>query len=538
MPTLPHNFPSIRANGNGGFRPSLLTIGAGMSFGIVPLPPKLCEQKRAKAEAQLSLTTSLASTDFNLYRWADEILQQLVAQNDPNPKLRLAQSLDIPTDHCWKGCAATERNTPRHRVIARFAREGIWEQIWSLNWDWVQESGFENVGIKFNEPDAGLPWPTGFSTFITAAECAVMGVPYVVKMIKPHGCVRALVEAEVETRKGNYPQAVARANRFLITETELANLAPQPGTQNFIFASLCIALASHPWVIAGWSVSETYLLNYIDQEVRPLLAQRQLVSDELSVIDIQFNAAGHTRLASVYRKTPADAHVPVGAALTTDQLFLWIQALYALDCLRRFANAEVTIIDQIAGQLQQPPSPMPFVSGWVDSFLPVWVRLCWRCGVVDAFNRLGQAVLPDNLLLESPGEHIPWHLPYMPRPELTAAARLLVALQNNGHGAVWDYEAFPGGLFRTSDNLLVIPLPAWEIGKINNLRGLKPLVDAICKHGAAPINRLAILPVAVQAGDTVSPAAKLQLKQFVAQYFPVIHFAQTSNIEDFELTDL
>jgi hypothetical protein len=99
-------------------------------------------------------------------------MAQLEARGNPNPKLALAQSLDIPSEPRWLGGVATQRNTPRHRVIARFARERLWDQIWSLNWDCVQESAFENVGIKHNAPDANLPWPTTYNTFITAADCA------------------------------------------------------------------------------------------------------------------------------------------------------------------------------------------------------------------------------------------------------------------------------------------------------------------------------------------------------------------------------
>ena len=151
MPILPHNFPTLRQNMDDDYRPSVLLLGAGVSYGLVPGPGELLNEKRAGAEAALRLKSAVPAralpTADDLYEWADEIFTQLNARADVNSKLTLAKSLDIPSDRRWLGCIRTERNTPRHRVIARFAREGLWDQIWSLNWDCIQESALENVGI-------------------------------------------------------------------------------------------------------------------------------------------------------------------------------------------------------------------------------------------------------------------------------------------------------------------------------------------------------------------------------------------------------
>jgi len=210
MPHLPHNFHTLRQNGVGSYRPTVLMLGAGMSYGLVPGPGTLLAEKRASAEVKLGCTTTLPLSPSppanHLYEWADEIRTQLIARGDRNPKLTLAQSLDIPSEPRWLGCVTTQRHTPRHRVIARFAREGLWDQIWSLNWDCVQESAFENVGIKRGGEDALLQWPTVFRSFVTAADCSGPGELHTVKVIKPHGCVMALVEAEVARKKGDNPQ--------------------------------------------------------------------------------------------------------------------------------------------------------------------------------------------------------------------------------------------------------------------------------------------------------------------------------------------
>src|SRR5208282_3398153 len=198
MPLLPHNSPTLRQIGNGNHRLSVLLLGAGMSYELVPGPGPLLAEKRATAEARLGCVSALPELPASpvppanyLYKWADDIMAQLAANGDPTPKLTLAESLDIPHESRWLGCITTQRSPPRHRVIARFAREGLWDQIWSLNWDCVQESALDNIGIRRGEPDEpddGMPWPTVFKTLVTAAECAQIGEQFSVKIIKPHGC--------------------------------------------------------------------------------------------------------------------------------------------------------------------------------------------------------------------------------------------------------------------------------------------------------------------------------------------------------------
>ena len=395
MPVLPHNFPTLRRHGDGNHRPSVLIIGAGMSTGLVPLPGPLLAEKRAKAEVSLGCTSAVPvdpdPTADHLYQWADDIRNQLIVRGDPNSKLTLAESLDIPNEKRWLGGISTKRNTPRHRVVARFAREGLWYQIWSLNWDCVQESALENVGIKRGGAEGQMPWPTVFNTLVTAAECAQMGEPNSIKVIKPHGCVMALVEAQQEKAIGNAARSITLAERFLITATELHSLAPAVASgaeQQFIFATLLTALASHPFVVTGWSVSEQYLIDRIQADVKPHLRnphrQTPLAEDELSIISRGFNPRGHTALASAYGRDGATTHINVGRpGFDIDELFLWLQALYAVGFLRLRAPAiDRPALDLVAAEIEQPPNSPFFAVSWVDNFLPVWVRLCWRCGLV------------------------------------------------------------------------------------------------------------------------------------------------------------
>ena len=50
MPIQPHNFPTLRDSGSPNHRPSVLLLGAGMSYGLVPGPASLLKEKRARVE--------------------------------------------------------------------------------------------------------------------------------------------------------------------------------------------------------------------------------------------------------------------------------------------------------------------------------------------------------------------------------------------------------------------------------------------------------------------------------------------------------
>ena len=549
MPVSPHNFPTLRRRGSANHRTSVLIIGAGMSHGLVPLPGPLLAEKRANAEAILGCTSAVPMiTDppsEHLYQWADDICNELIARNDQNPKLTLAESLDIPNEKLWLGCISTQRNTPRHRVVARFAREGLWHEIWSLNWDCVQESALENVGIKRRANGGYMPWPTVFNTFVTAAECALMGEQDSIRVIKPHGCVMALVEAQQAMAAGNTIHSIDLSKRFLITKTELDSLDPaikNDPTQDFIFSTLLASLASHPIIVAGWSVSEQYLVDRINSDVRPILQdpdrEPQVAVDELSIISRSFNNKGHTTLAGFYGMDATTAHIGVGQqGFDIDQMFLWVQAVYAIQFLRQRAPVvDQPAMDELAAEIHQPPNTAVFVISWVDNFLPVWVRLCWRCGLVVWENQNAERVVIDDLALESRDEHVPWHLSGAPRPELAAASRILAALHSSGHGADWDYEQFPGGLYR--DLYLIIPIPVWPSDPLNDLRGLKPLIDAIIQHGAGYIESIALVFVGSDSTSVISDDTKLVWKQLVARELSMARFTNADDIEVIQLEDL
>src|SRR5689334_11396806 len=123
MPDLPHSFPTLRQQPDsaGITRRCIAVIGAGASVGLVPMPGDLFAA-RSTVEAKLDCTTSGAA--INLYEWAGEMIQLLQARAiGVPPKLLLAEALGVTTDPRWRGANTDGPTEPRHRVVARFARE-------------------------------------------------------------------------------------------------------------------------------------------------------------------------------------------------------------------------------------------------------------------------------------------------------------------------------------------------------------------------------------------------------------------------------
>ena len=219
-----------------------------------------------------------------------------------------------------------------------------------------------------------------------------------------------------------------------------------------------------------------------------------------------------------------------------DQLFLWLQALYAVGSLSTWAvTDDQATLSEVAVSVDQPPDHRVFVTEWADNFLPVWVRLCWRCGLVSCF-RGGQPITSDDINLESRDEHIPWVIPYIERPDLTAASRLLAALHRSGNAEAWDFEMFPGGLHKGS--LLLIPVPAWDNPLSNDLRGLKPLVEALKRPGTGFIDQIKVLFLSSNPAEVIPDDRKRVLKELLARDLAMLRFAKGSDIIEIRLEDI
>jgi hypothetical protein len=222
-----------------------------------------------------------------------------------------------------------------------------------------------------------------------------------------------------------------------------------------------------PLVVAGWSISETYLQEVFKKRLAPLLGIGKI--EDLSIIDLYFRD-GHQQITECYKLTKDNTFVRVAAlneGLDIDALFLWLQAKYCLDQLIVASPATAQDVVKISETFSLP-SDDAFLIDWADMFLPAWTRLCWRSNVVDCAG-----YQPHKLNLDRRNEHVPWRIPKnLLRPDLKAAGRLLSALFPNKDK--WGLAKFPGGLFDASCGRLVMPIPIWA--ELNELAGVKALI--------------------------------------------------------------
>ena len=530
MPNLPHTFPTLRAepNGSGATRQCVIVVGAGFSYGLVPMAERLFSERHQSVQERLGCATSAGAAD--LYCWADEILQQLRQRNGAvPPKLELAEALGIVSDLRWRGANRDGPVEPRHRVIARFARENRLNSIWSLNWDCLLENALERVGLSRSVPRANLPWKTQFTTFLTLADYALLGSEQLVPVFKPHGCVLQLLQAKAALDANNLPAARRLADRFRVAKAELDAPALDPN-ETHLHANLGTRLAHLPLIVMGWSISESYLRELIQRQVTPALEARVLAVDELSVVDPVFSD-GHRQIATSYNLTQTQAHVAVEKAtgFTTDALCLWLQAYYAVQHLRDF-NPNEAILRTAFAALESPCADH-WLFWWADEWLPGWCRLCWRLGSVNCVHN-NICVPPEHLDLESPDAHIPLNL-QIPRPDLVAAAQLLARIWPGPPR--WDFRKFPAALFYPSKGQLVLPVPTWTVQFGHIERALKPLMNLWKPHFGI-VRSVALL--GLDAGLQTANGAIEHWRQAVARAFPASRVADPQNVATMNMNQL
>ena len=523
MPTsnFPHDFSQLRV----GPRRPFLVIGAGMSFGLVLGPKELLAKKQGYAEATLGCHIEGISPDEDraLYKWAGLVLDLLNRQAQAVPKLLVAEALGLLSDPEWTaGIGIPLRGTtPRHRVIARLVREKRWAAIWSLNWDCHLENALERIGLNRGEPRVQQPWFTAYRTVVTTDDFPHLGREDLFCIVKPHGCVQALSEARRYVGDGDIATASRLAERFMITESELARLGSDPADQKFAF-ELASTLSKSPLMTAGWSISEPYLATIMEQARSGGLQTNQV--GELTIIDIHFNEQGHQQATGYYGMTKERVFMgvdPDSLGFNTDRFFLWVQAKYALDQLLLHAPDSIKPHLLLRASFLSGPLDQHFLMAWADDFLPAWTRLCWRADLVQC---VGYAA--HQLRLELEDEHVPWHLGALPRPDLAAAAILLLCLPDDGDG--WDPSRFPGGLWDDRAGRLVVPLPSW--GELNELAAINPLLRVL-EREIGFVSQLDIAPIPHDLdGGIVSPEKIEFLKRRIASTIRLPRFASADQI--------
>lgn len=533
----PHCFPSLVGPGEA-TRP-LLIIGAGMSCGIVPTPSDLCESvKRAQAQLETSLGCntkykfSTTTKPEELYAWAGLVMQQLTAAqlSKPEAKHKLADAIGVTRNPRFRAYVdiPLRGSTPRHRVVARFAREGRWKAIWSLNWDVVQESALRSVGLMPHantSPTPKLPqqWPEWYSTW-TQPDPYNSHSDKTLMVIKPHGCVEKLL---------------AGSPTFLVTDTELNTIGTEMNPHHARLHAQCCDV---PLIAAGWSASEQYIHETLQSAAQAGTLGVPGSADTLSIIDPAPNNAGHLKLASAYQVDPKSAEVLVHftSCYTTDDLFLWMQTRYGLFSLvRLFGGVEKNVTSGLATIVAQfdKPNCNNWVNAWFDDFLPVWVRLCFNTGVVEFRN--GPPIDAATVPTHRRDEHIPWGDRSVDRPELRAAAQLLLALWKRGSAREFDCSEFPGGFWDMGSRHLIIPLPVWNTVRPLSLAALKPLAEGRHWSRRGKIKRVSILPLSTDGGKVVLASEIEQTcKQQVARLMSTARLAQADNVNLVDLETL
>jgi hypothetical protein len=447
-PVLPHTFPTLR-----GGTTSLVFAGSGLSARLAPLAGELLRDKGPAAEAALGITTKTltkaAYKPEELYAWAELVLSMLEKDTSVEvPRLKLAEAMGLDTIPEFGVDPSTAPSKLRHRILARFVREGLLDQVWTVNWDCHIENALAMCGMPEAGVDNNVPWRSAQRVVVLPKDVPATNENNTVGVFKPHGCVRALRRA---TLAKDIDEKKELASRFMITTTDLERTAttdPKP-----IYSTLAAEISKAPMIAVGWAVSEKYLRKYIKEQCAQARPKPSAQSDILSCVALDWEA-GHGVLAEVYKTTKDKAFVQVvkpDDQMCTDNLLKWVQALYGLDVLIEVAHAddqaslrplltELETVDTGSLDVIQPALT------WFDSFLPYWTRYCWRQGLVQ-FTHRGKSLDLATVNMGSPEEWIPLRLTGRHVEDLASAAYVLAKLLERNRLGRYDYTWCEGLLY-------------------------------------------------------------------------------------------
>lgn len=527
MAKVPHQFEKLTS----GEEKAVLMVGAGLSYGIVPMAAGLLPFAQKTAQE-----LNMADDKFNhidiesddgkrsaIYYYSDVIL------SDYPDKLDYASRLGILNNPKWyaKVGLPLRGTTPRHRVVARFARENLLHEIWSYNWDTVLESAFEAVGfIRGRKDSIKQPWNTLFDTIITYDDLTATPTDGFFKVYKPHGCLHAMKKAQ-ELRTSNLTESRNIADRFMIGQNEL--LLDQQWTEQepgSTFLSLMHTSLNHHVMVVGWSLPE----KYVHDKLSYMMSKISAKIEHLSIIDPCYQT-GHDTIANRYNLNQDNTHfavAPTQSDLTTDNLFLALQTKYSLKQLLNNTDEqsnEWNTIQNVLNQCDLGNAKNELIS-WADDFLPAWIRLCWRTGhlKVRTFN-------PFDIRLEKQDVHIPYQGIETTRIDMEMAATIFHHIQNSQTD--WDFSTFPGGLWDYENTRLVIPLPN---ATFSTLHVIKPLIKMI-EEKVAYITSIAIMPIThTYLHDSSTNILRNSIMQIVSkpQLMQDNFWKSTNNLIDYE----
>ncbi len=481
--TMPHSFPSLVD----GHVQVVLIAGTGLSTPEAPTVDRL-KDKLTEVGSSLGVSVNIEKThDDYFYILAEAVLKKLTEDDgkpEPESRLWLAEQLGMLDDRRWFGEIGLplSGNTPRHRAIARFAVEGRFRAIVSLNWDTLLEAALESVGLSEN-PRNPRPWGvTAHARIVDDIDKPQLADPHVFPVIKPHGCVRNLERA----RRNYRSTRIAPQVTFKLAKTDLNNL--RPSQQPLIDAKVQDYVSDCPLIAVGWKATEQYLRDAVVGTARRVKRKER---DAFTLVNRSwYPSAGkpetyHDEIALAYSKTEAECFVAVSnmGQPTHDQLFQWLQARYAITRMIPASSApEQAELRKILVQLDSLDWGSPVIS-WVDCWLPIWIRLCWRTGVMVGNDpHTGKKIEPWDIPVIPRDVHVPLGGMVCERCDLQAAARCLIDLVPIMKR--FNFIKFPGAFWDTESHYLYLPLPGWRgSARSADLAALTSLVESLRNWG-------------------------------------------------------
>ncbi len=555
--TLPgHSFPYWSDPGENQSPPALI-IGAGFSAPQVQLPTQLAThyaKHQSEIEARLGIVTSFvfvldANGKYNpdaLYCWAGRCVEELMALSGATKeaaKRRFINAIGLLED---PGFAATAnvplRGTwPRHRVLARLAREGCIYSLWSLNWDLWLEAAFEAVGLVRKDSahqnfSDELPkdWKKSYQVFLPSdppderSSC--------IPLYKPHGCIGAFAAQTNDT--------------FKITKAELEEDVPE-GVRDSLYAQL----KGKPVCTIGWGATEGNLQKIFTD----CAARCQLQVGNLTIVSLSWNDgetttdSRHSKLAQNFAQEAINTLCAVqkNTPGTTDDLMQWIQALRTLRRFEKVVNGltptNTSMLTLIEQQIEVFKTPVFFSNqfgwalSWFDTFVPVWSRVCFSSKAL-VFKEDGDVPILALPMIRR-DEHIPLNDGRTDRWDIWSAAHLYSVLlsMDTAMQIELDFETFPGAFWHEPTRSLLIPIPMWgDVGDIS-LAAIKPLMESRHWNGMSRVKDICLLRVKGGASTAAHPNDMGRLvmwKQGVCSLMKSGAFASADKIEDLEALHL
>lgn len=516
---LPHKFPSLLTENT---TQLVIISGAGLSAPNAPVANQLYPNLQNVAR-ELGLDDTA-----NFYELANAVLQFIssTGKSEPESRLYLAEKLGLLDDRRWFGEIGLplSGNTPRHRVIARFAIEERWKAIISLNWDTLLEAALESVGLSENGTNP-RPWKIkSRASIIDDTHLPLLKSAHVFPVIKPHGCVRNLAKARQQFRATGQVPSIT----FKLTQPELDEL---PLGQNRVDKKVETTLSECPLLALGWKASEGYLRKTI---LSTLKASPRTEDDAFSLVSRSWYET-HDEIASAYGKDKNQVFFKTqDAGVTLDRLFLWLQAQYAIGKLMHASNASRQTLQSLLAELEDP-RVNHYILNWVDGWLSTWNRLCWRAGLTKGTDpSSGQKVEPWEIPVVPRDVHVPLCGLSSERLELEAAALLLAKLSERL--ADFNYVKFPGGFWKAGSGTLYIPLPVWDCSTpLSDLAALKPLIDEL--RGFGFIRHIYLIAINIGDVDT-KKSNRAQLAAQLSRLMPLQKFAKSDAFKWLEVDDL